>query len=118
MQDGNSVPQAASAENPMPKPAAPGPSKPLKRTKSKGKGKANSSPPPKRPQTNQRKPDANGSKKRALCWDHFTMVPKNEVTDPTAACNYCGKRYLVNPKDHGTSDLNKHLRVCLRFHML
>ena len=43
------------------------------------------------------------------------MVPKNEVINPSAAFNYYGKRYLVDPKSHGTSNLNKHLKSCLKF---
>ena len=115
MQDGNSIPQTIAGENPVLEPVAPKPSKPLKRPKSKGKYKVKNHLPPNRPQTKQRKPNASGSKKRALCWDHFTMVPKNEVINPIAACNYYGKRYLVDPKSHWTSNLNKHLKSCLKF---
>ncbi|EHA8589508.1 hypothetical protein COCNU_scaffold010363G000020 [Cocos nucifera] len=40
----------------------------------------------------KRKPNANGPCKTSPAWDHFTMIPDNEVDEPTAACKYCGKR--------------------------
>ncbi|XP_057436087.1 zinc finger BED domain-containing protein RICESLEEPER 2-like [Lotus japonicus] len=63
----------------------------------------------------KRKPNASGSRKQSPSWDHFTRVPDHEVQDPTAACNYCGKRYLCDSKIHGTSNLGAHTRVCPKY---
>ena len=43
----------------------------------------------------KRNPPASGTRKTSLAWDHFTRLPFNEVTTPTAACNYYGKRYVM-----------------------
>lgn len=60
----------------------------------------------------KRKPNASGPRTTASIWKHFTRLPENEVQDPTAACNYCGKRYLCDSKTHGTTNLNTHLKIC------
>ncbi|XP_057451913.1 zinc finger BED domain-containing protein RICESLEEPER 2-like [Lotus japonicus] len=63
----------------------------------------------------KRKPNASGPRTTASIWKHFTRLPENEVQDPTAACNYCGKRYLCDSKTHGTTNLNTHLKICIKY---
>lgn len=63
----------------------------------------------------KRRQNASGSRKSSSIWDHFTHVPDIEVDETTAACNYCGKRYLADSKLHGTSNLWAHLKVCVKY---
>jgi hypothetical protein len=62
----------------------------------------------------KRKPNASGPRKTSPAWDHFTKLPESEVADPTAACNYCGKRYLCDTKSHGTTNMLAHCKICPR----
>ena len=50
-----------------------------------------------------------------MAWDHFTIVYGSEEAIPIAACNYCGKCYFCHSKNHGTTNMNAHLRVCSKF---
>ncbi|KAK2372832.1 zinc finger BED domain-containing protein RICESLEEPER [Trifolium repens] len=60
----------------------------------------------------KRKPNASGPRKTSPAWDHFTKLPDSEVANPTAACNYCGKRYLCDTKSHGTTNMLAHSKIC------
>ncbi|KAK2386419.1 zinc finger BED domain-containing protein RICESLEEPER [Trifolium repens] len=60
----------------------------------------------------KRKPNASGPRKTSPAWDHFTKLPNSEVANPTAACNYCGKRYLCGTKSHGTTNMLAHSKTC------
>ncbi|GAU36805.1 hypothetical protein TSUD_219080 [Trifolium subterraneum] len=66
--------------------------------------------PPK--QTKKRKPNANGPRKTSPTWESFTKLPESECPEVTAACNYCGKRYLCDPKSHGTTNMLVHSKIC------
>ncbi|MCI74202.1 hypothetical protein A2U01_0095466, partial [Trifolium medium] len=45
-------------------------------------------------QLEKRKPNASGPRKTSVAWENFTKLLESECPDPTAACNFCGKRYL------------------------
>ncbi|MCI05304.1 zinc finger BED domain-containing protein ricesleeper 1-like, partial [Trifolium medium] len=60
----------------------------------------------------KRKPNASGPRRTSPAWDHFTKLPDIDVLEPTAACNYCGKRYLCDTKSHGTTNLLAHAKIC------
>jgi hypothetical protein len=60
----------------------------------------------------KRKPNANGSRQSAPCWEFFIRLPDNEVEIPTAVCKLCHKRYLCHPRFHGTSNMNTHILKC------
>jgi hypothetical protein len=60
----------------------------------------------------RRKPNAGGPRRSSPAWDHFIKLP-NEP-EPTAACKHCHKRYLCDPKTHGTSNLLAHSKVCFK----
>jgi hypothetical protein len=60
----------------------------------------------------KRKPNANGPRKTSPAWDHFIKLPNEAV--PTAACKHCHKKYLCDPKTHGTSNLLAHTKVCFK----
>jgi len=62
--------------------------------------------------TKKRKPNANGPRQTAACWEHFIRLPDSEVDVQTAACKHCHQRYLCDPKTHGTSNLNTHMNKC------
>ncbi|KAK2384107.1 zinc finger BED domain-containing protein RICESLEEPER [Trifolium repens] len=62
----------------------------------------------------KRKPNASGPRKTSPAWDHFTKLSEPEVADPTAACNYCGKRYLCDTKSHGTTNMLAHCKICTK----
>lgn len=63
----------------------------------------------------KRKPNASGPRRTSSIWEHFTELSKDEVSDPTASCNYCGKRYLCDSKTHGTTNLWTHLKTCPKY---
>ncbi|CAJ2673956.1 unnamed protein product [Trifolium pratense] len=63
-------------------------------------------------QTKKRKPNANGPRKTSPAWESFTKLPETECPEATAACNYCGKRYLCDPKSHGTTNMLVHSKIC------
>ncbi|GAU51333.1 hypothetical protein TSUD_412800 [Trifolium subterraneum] len=60
----------------------------------------------------RRKPNASGPRKTSAAWDHFIRLPNEAV--PTAACKHCHKRYLCDPKAHGTSNFLTHCKVCVK----
>ncbi|CAK8575215.1 unnamed protein product [Lathyrus sativus] len=60
----------------------------------------------------KRKPNANGPRKSSPAWDHFIKLP-NE-TEPIAACKHCHKKYLCDPKSHGTSNMLAHTKICTK----
>ncbi|CAK8561916.1 unnamed protein product [Lathyrus sativus] len=60
----------------------------------------------------KRKPNANGPRKSSPAWDHFIKLP-NE-TEPVAACKHCHKKYLCDPKSHGTSNMLAHTKICTK----
>jgi hypothetical protein len=60
----------------------------------------------------RRKPNVGGPRRSSPSWDHFIKLP-NEP-EPTAACKHCHKRYLCDPKTHGTSNLLAHSKVCFK----
>ncbi|KAI4350264.1 hypothetical protein L6164_004735 [Bauhinia variegata] len=63
----------------------------------------------------KRKPNASGPRRTSAAWDHFDKLPDSEVSESTAACKYCGKRYLCDPKQHGTSNMLAHLKTCTKY---
>lgn len=74
------------------------------------------STPPLPPKSKKRKANANGSRKTSAAWEHFIVVPKSEVKEPTAACKYCGHRYLCDPKIYGTTNMLKHIaKLCPKY---
>jgi len=66
---------------------------------------------PPRP-SKKRKANANGPQRTSPAWESFTIVPESESLDLQAACNYCDKRYLCDPKTHGTTNLLAHSKTC------
>ncbi|CAL5204547.1 unnamed protein product [Lathyrus oleraceus] len=60
----------------------------------------------------KRKQNANGPRKSSPAWDHFIKLP-NEI-EPVAACKHCHKKYLCDPKTHGTSNMLAHTKVCTK----
>ena len=57
------------------------------------------------------------SKKRARsstskCQEYFTKLDNTEDGKERAACNKCRKVYLVGGKSYGTTNLNKHMKIC------
>jgi hypothetical protein len=60
----------------------------------------------------KRKPNANGPRRSSPAWDHFIKLPNEAV--PTAACKHCHRRYLCDPKTHGTSNLLAHTKTCFK----
>ena len=95
--------------------AGPSAKPPKPKSKNKGKQKITSLSPMKMKAKAKRQPNANGIRKTAMAWDHFTIVPGSEESIPMAACNYCGKRYFCHSKNHGTTNMNAHLKVCSKF---
>jgi hypothetical protein len=63
-------------------------------------------------ESKKRKPNANGPRQSAPCWEFFIRLPDNEVEIPTAVCKLCHKRYLCHPRFHGTSNMNTHILKC------
>jgi hypothetical protein len=63
-------------------------------------------------QSKKRKPNASGPRKTSAAWESFTKLPESECPDPTATCNYCGKRYLCDTKSHGTTNMLVHSKIC------
>lgn len=55
----------------------------------------------------KRKQNANGP-----TWDHFIKLP-NEI-EAVASCKHCHKKYLCDPKTHGTSTMLAHTKVCTK----
>lgn len=60
----------------------------------------------------KRKQNANGPRKSSPAWDHFIKLP-NEI-EAVAACKHCHKKYLCDPKTHGTSNMLAHTKVCTK----
>jgi hypothetical protein len=42
-------------------------------------------------ESKKRKPNANGPRQSAPCWEFFIRLPDNEVEIPTAVCKLCHK---------------------------
>ncbi|KAI4346227.1 hypothetical protein L6164_013296 [Bauhinia variegata] len=61
----------------------------------------------------KRKPNASGAKKTSIAWEHFEKLPN--VKEPTAACKHCGRRYLCDPKQNGTSNMLLHITKCPKY---
>ena len=104
---------AATPPNPAPQQAGPSAPPPAPQTNIK-KNAA------KRKRVTKRKPSANKiaaitTRKRSIAWDHFKRVPKDEVSEPTAECMYCGIRFLCDSKDHGTSNMLGHICKCPKY---
>ena len=60
--------------------------------------------PPSQREVPKRKP----SRGPSSAWAHFTKQ------NNTATCNYCKKAYACNSSSHGTSNMLKHLKVCVK----
>ncbi|XP_050902307.1 zinc finger BED domain-containing protein RICESLEEPER 3-like [Lathyrus oleraceus] len=60
----------------------------------------------------KRKFSASGSRQTSACWEHFIRLPDDLVDAPTAACKHCHKKYLCDPRTHGTTNLNHHILKC------
>ncbi|XP_058777231.1 zinc finger BED domain-containing protein RICESLEEPER 2-like isoform X2 [Vicia villosa] len=60
----------------------------------------------------KRKSSASGSRQSSACWEHFIRLPDDLVDAPTAACKHCHKKYLCDPRTHGTTNLNHHIKKC------
>lgn len=60
----------------------------------------------------KRKQNSNGPRKSSPDWDHFIKLP-NEI-ELVAACKHCHKKYLCDPKTHGTSNMLAHTKVCTK----
>lgn len=60
----------------------------------------------------KRKSSASGSRQTSACWEHFIRLPDDLVDAPTAACKHCHKKYLCDPRTHGTTNLNHHILKC------
>ena len=80
----NSKPIQCEESGPSTKPHKP-------KSKNKGKEEITSLSPVRMKAKAKRQPNANGTQKTAIAWDHFTIVPKNVESIPVAACNYCDK---------------------------
>ncbi|KAI4297878.1 hypothetical protein L6164_037739 [Bauhinia variegata] len=61
----------------------------------------------------KRKPNASGAKKTSIAWEHFEKLP--DVKEPTTACKHCGRRYLCDPKQNGTSNMLLHITKCPKY---
>ncbi|KAI4331848.1 hypothetical protein L6164_016802 [Bauhinia variegata] len=61
----------------------------------------------------KRKPNASGAKKTSIAWEHFEKLP--DVKEPTATCKHCGRRYLCDPKQNGTSNMLLHITKCPKY---
>ncbi|KAI4351272.1 hypothetical protein L6164_005648 [Bauhinia variegata] len=61
----------------------------------------------------KRKPNASNAKKTSIAWEHFEKLP--DVKEPTAACKHCGRRYLCDPKQNGTSNMLLHITKCPKY---
>lgn len=59
--------------------------------------------------TKKRKASASGSRQSSACWEHFIRLPDDLVDTPTAACKHCHKKYLCDPRTHGTTNMNHHI---------
>ncbi|CAK8565823.1 unnamed protein product [Lathyrus sativus] len=55
-------------------------------------------------EVSKRKP----SRKPSTVWKDFKRV------NDKAICKYCGKQYAANSGSHGTTNMHKHLKVCLK----
>ncbi|KAG5584429.1 hypothetical protein H5410_044863 [Solanum commersonii] len=51
---------------------------------------------------------------RATCWKHFDKFT-DESGAKKAKCKYCKKPYAASTSTNGTSAMNNHLRICLKF---
>ncbi|WJX61075.1 cellulase [Trifolium repens] len=49
-------------------------------------------------------------RKPSKVWKHFDRIKDLDK----AKCKYCGKQYAANSSSHGTSNMIKHLKVCLK----
>jgi BED zinc finger len=52
------------------------------------------------------------SKNTSEIWNHFTIPENQNPEDPRAYCNYCDKSYASHSKNHGTTTLWNHFRLC------
>ncbi|XP_050915672.1 zinc finger BED domain-containing protein RICESLEEPER 2-like [Lathyrus oleraceus] len=64
--------------------------------------------------TKKRKASASGSRQSSACWEHFIRLPDDLVDTPTAACKHCDKKYLCDPRTHGTTNMNHHILKCAK----
>jgi hypothetical protein len=64
--------------------------------------------------TKKRKASASGSRQSSACWEHFIRLPDDLVDTPTAACKHCHKKYLCDPRTHGTTNMNHHILKCAK----
>src|ERR1044072_6165797 len=62
--------------------------------------------------TRKRRASASGSRQSSACWEHFIRLPDDLVDTPTAACKHCHKKYLCDPRTHGTTNMNHHIKKC------
>ncbi|KAH0695242.1 hypothetical protein KY285_022339 [Solanum tuberosum] len=51
---------------------------------------------------------------RATCWKHFDKFT-DESGAKKAKCKYCEKSYAASTSTNGTSAMNNHMRICLKF---
>ncbi|XP_050915062.1 zinc finger BED domain-containing protein RICESLEEPER 1-like [Lathyrus oleraceus] len=64
--------------------------------------------------TKKRKVSASGSRQSFACWEHFIRLPYDLVDTPTSACKNCHKKYLCDPRTHGTTNMNHHILKCAK----
>ncbi|KAG5620889.1 hypothetical protein H5410_006107 [Solanum commersonii] len=53
-------------------------------------------------------------KPKATCWKHFDKFT-DESGAKKAKCKYCEKPYAASTSTNGTSAMNNHMRICLKF---
>ncbi|KAI4331753.1 hypothetical protein L6164_016710 [Bauhinia variegata] len=61
----------------------------------------------------KRKLNASGFKKTSIVWEHFDKLL--DVKELTVACKHCGRRYLCDPKQNGTSNMLLHITKCPKY---
>lgn len=62
------------------------------------------------PPNQRRRTNANGSRRTSSVWLHFNEL--TDVDEPIAACKHCHKRYRCDSKNHGTSNMLAHSKIC------
>ncbi|KAI5417293.1 hypothetical protein KIW84_042051 [Lathyrus oleraceus] len=64
--------------------------------------------------TKKRKANASGSRQSSACWEHFIRLPDDLVDTPTATYKHYHKKYLCDPRTHGTTNMNHHILKCAK----
>lgn len=55
------------------------------------------------------------SRRRAKCWNNFTVGEKYSDGRTDVRCNYCQKSYCLNLRQNGTNTMNRHMRTCSKW---